>query len=264
MNGERLVNELGRGVGLTSDAHHQLAATLLGLLAAAAAVVVWRRLAGALVQSLDPIVLLSASGLAATTAATIRIVWLPMRGKRASQFESTGMVIASLAAAAFVAGLLVPGTSIAFMLLAGAIIAAEEIWAWRTYLRRGAARECHEAGWQPALRRRKAGDLPDVVPPKDVVQQLVRSQAADGSEQLRGWLRTRFAAGQRTASAHVAFCPPFAATPQLTVEQIGGPEARLKTGQLLPYGVRIDLKLAEPAEEVTTVLLQLIARSPCS
>ena len=94
-----------------------------------------------------------------------------------------------------------------------------------------------------------------------MIQQLTRSQAADGAEELFGWLRMAFAAGQRTGSIHVAFCPPFVATPELAVEQIDGPQVRIKTAQLLPYGVRLDLKLAAAAEEPTAVLLQFSART---
>jgi hypothetical protein len=71
-----------------------------------------------------------------------------------------------------------------------------------------------------------------------------------------------FAAGQRTGTIHVAFCPSLRVTPELAVEQMEGPEARIKTAQLLPYGARVDLKLASPAQESTTVLLQFTARTP--
>ena len=42
----------------------------------------------------------------------------------------------------------------------------------------------------------------------------------------------------------------------------GPQEARIKTAQLLPYGTRLDLKLAAAAEEPTNVLLQFSARTP--
>ena len=77
-------------------------------------------------------------------------------------------------------------------------------------------------------------DAEDVILPKGVSQQLTRSQTADGVEELSGWLRIAFVAGQRTGSLHVAFCPPFVTTPELAVEQLDGPEARLKTAQLMP------------------------------
>lgn len=96
---------------------------------------------------------------------------------------------------------------------------------------------------------------------EDIVQQLTRRHAADGMEELSGWLRVPVSPGQRTVSAHVAFCPPFCETPEVAVEQLDGPESRIKTGQRLPYGARIDLKLTSPAEEAATVLLQFSARS---
>jgi len=97
-------------------------------------------------------------------------------------------------------------------------------------------------------------------PASEVVQQLTRSQAADGSELLTGFLRLAFAPGQRTASVHVAFCPPFKSAPRLEVRQCEGPSARVKTVQLLPYGARLDLKLAAPADKPLAVLLQFSAR----
>ena len=90
---------------------------------------------------------------------------------------------------------------------------------------------------------------------------MTRIKAADGTEELSGWLRMPFAAGQRTGSVHVAFCPPLPAAPELSVEQIDGPEARVKTAQLLPYGARLDLKLVAASEEPASVLLQFSARA---
>jgi hypothetical protein len=102
----------------------------------------------------------------------------------------------------------------------------------------------------------------ETIPPAEVLQQLTRSQAADGTEELFGWIRLPFAVGQRTGCIHVAFCPPLCVTPEVTVEQIEGPDARIKTAQLLPYGARFDLKLAAAAESSTTVVLQFLARTP--
>ncbi len=109
-----------------------------------------------------------------------------------------------------------------------------------------------------------AASMPDAdigVLSDNVTQHLVRSKNADGAEQICGRLRIAFAAGQRTGSVHVAFCPPLAATPDLEVEQLDGPEARIKTAQLLPYGARLDLKLSAAATEPTGVLLHFSART---
>jgi hypothetical protein len=100
----------------------------------------------------------------------------------------------------------------------------------------------------------------ETIPLEEVTQQLTRSTAADGTEELAGWLRIPFAAGQRTLSVHLAFCPAFAHTPELIVEQLDGPGARIKTAQVLPYGARFDLKLHAAEEISAAVMLQFTAR----
>ena len=258
-----------------------MAAVVLGLLIAAAAAILWRRLAGALVHPLQPGALLAAGISAATAAAAVRVGWSHRAaGRWAVWPDWTAMALTSLAAAGLLAGLWLPGTPLLPILAAVLVLLVEEIgvWAWvaRRYARPkrrqaiGGAdilvcpashdrQEClsHRSDVQECLSRR--GDAP---PPEEVVQQLTRIRTADETEELRGWLRVPFAAGQRTASVHVAFCPPLAATPELAVEQIDGPDARLKTAQLLPYGARIDLKLAAAAEQAGVVVLEFVARAP--
>ncbi|MBN2292817.1 MAG: hypothetical protein JXM70_10350 [Pirellulales bacterium] len=101
----------------------------------------------------------------------------------------------------------------------------------------------------------------DVPPDRSVTQQVTRLQSSDGSEIMTGWLRASFEPGQRTASVHLAFCPPFSTMPSVEVEQVDGPPGRIKTVQLLPYGARFDLKLFNDAEEPLDVLLQFTARA---
>ncbi len=96
----------------------------------------------------------------------------------------------------------------------------------------------------------------------DIVQRFVRRMTAEGEDVLEGWLRVPFEAEQRTAIAHAAFCPPFAAEPTLSVEQIEGPQGRLKIAQLLPLGVRIEIKLSSPASAGDSVVVSLLARGP--
>ena len=165
--------------------------------------------------------------------------------------------------AALGAGLCLPDTPAVGTFLLCTLLGAEESWAWAWRLRHSISLPVPRPPSRAPTPRARLSLDPDVaVLSEDVTQQLTRSQAADGVEELSGWLRTAFAAGQRTGSLHVAFCPPFAVTPELEVEQLDGPEARIKTAQLLPYGARLDLKLAAAAEEPTSVLLQFSARTP--
>lgn len=93
----------------------------------------------------------------------------------------------------------------------------------------------------------------------DVLQQLTRRQTTEGNDRLQGLLRVKFAAGQRTASVHVAFCPPFARLPELKCEPIAGPDARIKLIQQLVHGARWDVKLSREAQQPVDVLLEFSA-----
>jgi hypothetical protein len=87
-----------------------------------------------------------------------------------------------------------------------------------------------------------------------VMQHFVRSRAENGAEKISGWLRIPVETGQQIFVAHVAFCPPLAQIPQFDLYQTEGPQARLRTTQLLAYGARIELRLnalpAKPTEIV--------------
>jgi hypothetical protein len=235
------------------------AVVVLGLLSAAAAVVTARAMAGALRAPLEPAILLAAGALTAAAGVVVRLGWLmPLGGNRIGRLDLVVMAVTSFAAAALCGGLCSPReTPLDVSLLLRVIVVAEEGWAWLWFFgkwgRNGSLPAKRSAG-PPACEEKTADPF--------IVQRLTRRRTADGAEELCGWLRLPFALGQRTGSAHVAFCPPLRITPQLAVEQVEGPEARVKTAQLLPYGARFDLKLAATAEGPTAVLLQFTARTP--
>ncbi len=279
MSSERLWS-LGGGLnGLPAVIAGWMSAGLLGLLSAAAVVLAARRLGGALPHPLDPAALLAVAAMVATAALTIRLSW-PIRSPAGFVGRTVwmAMVGATLATVALGAAVSVRGTHAAATFALWTILGLEEVWAWQRFLRQAAGAAPHQAGrfWRPNGPALAAGTvgradtvLPVVqparrfheLPPDDVLQKLVRGRAADGHDTLSGFARIVFARRQRSGSIHVAFCPPFARTPEFSVDQIDGPEARIKTGQLLPYGVRLDLKLVAEAELPTNVLLQFVARN---
>lgn len=86
---------------------------------------------------------------------------------------------------------------------------------------------------------------------ESTTQWMTRQSLPDGIEQIEGAIRVLFAAGQRAASIHVSFSPPFAAVPQVECETVGDDLARWKLSVVYAYGMRIDLKREssdEPAE----------------
>ena len=281
-----------------ADLQHCSVGTLVGLLAAAALVLVWRRLAGALASPLPSSAMLLVGLTSAGAAACVRFPWkhAPRPGGHSGRLDRSqalrwlALTSPSISLLAIGAALTLPGTPVGGLLVFWAVLGVEELYTWRPRLGRHrrsrptalsaslsaaiavpapstsktdsalpaelAAAAATAAAFQPPT-----VELPPVVPALEVLQQLTRRHAADGSEDLSGWLRMPFAPGQRTASLHVAFCPPFARTPEVSAQQLDGPAVRIKTGQLLPYGVRLDLKLASAADSAADVLLRFSARS---
>lgn len=86
---------------------------------------------------------------------------------------------------------------------------------------------------------------------------------SEGVECQRGTLLLSVAAGSRAASGHVGFCPPFAAIPHVEVgtssEEI---EATIVAAETLPWGVRVECRLDEPADEAIDIPVTLVARAP--
>ena len=92
-----------------------------------------------------------------------------------------------------------------------------------------------------------------------LLQQMSRSRTAEGHESIHGTLVAEFSPGERTATLHVAFCPPFEKLPHVAAEIADGPDASVKVAQVLHNGVRLEVRLSEPAEFSTAVSLEIAA-----
>lgn len=92
-----------------------------------------------------------------------------------------------------------------------------------------------------------------------LLQQLFRVRDADGYEVVYGTVRADFLAGQRHATVHIGICPPLESAPQVEAEVCAWPDARVKVTQALPHGVRLDVRLSEPAEEPCLVPIDMAA-----
>jgi hypothetical protein len=91
------------------------------------------------------------------------------------------------------------------------------------------------------------------------LQQITRYRAPDGTHAIHGTLLAEFAAGERMATLHVAFCPPFERLPTVEAEAVDDSEADVKVAQLLHNGVQIEVRLPEPADESACVTIELLA-----
>ncbi len=102
--------------------------------------------------------------------------------------------------------------------------------------------------------------LPETEFPAGVQQELLRRVDPTIGVIIEGRMRAEFAVGQRTASVHVAFCPPLSSVPAVSVEQMNGPAATAKVGLVLGHGARIDVRLEQPAKYRTDVVLAVYAQ----
>lgn len=92
------------------------------------------------------------------------------------------------------------------------------------------------------------------------LQELFRRRDAEGVESVHGRLRAEFVAGQRHATLHAGFCPPLDGPPEVEAELADGPEGTVRVVQALAHGVRLEVRLAEPAEEACEAAVDLSAR----
>jgi hypothetical protein len=93
-------------------------------------------------------------------------------------------------------------------------------------------------------------------------QRFTRYEGRAGSDRLRGRINVEVGAGARLAHGHVGFCPAFAATPAVEVTtDYDGVEATVAAAEVLPWGVRVEVRLAEPAEELLEIPVDLLVKS---
>jgi hypothetical protein len=237
-----------------------LTALLISGLAAAGVVVVTllvRRTAGAFEHPLGGFSLLAVTGLGLLLATGWRMGWLA-RGNRQSTLSLMALAVPGFAAFLMLCVLSLPGTaSWALMLTWLAFFTAEAVWWWLAY-----------AALRPPITRRpiQPGMVTELVAgeteiagaslPSEVFQQVTRTRERD-KEQIAVSIRVAFAAGQRVAVEHVAFCPPLLKTPKLAAEVLDGPDATVSLTSIQPYGIRVEIRLEEPTDEACEVLVEV-------
>jgi hypothetical protein len=109
------------------------------------------------------------------------------------------------------------------------------------------------------LPRRKRRVFADVAATDTRLQQLTRYRAADGTHSILGTLIAEFEPGDRTATLHIAFCPPFERLPTVALEAVDDSFATVKLTQLLHNGVQIEVRLPQTPDEKQSVTIELMA-----
>jgi hypothetical protein len=99
--------------------------------------------------------------------------------------------------------------------------------------------------------------------PGRLVQRLERFESPTGADCLRGRLNLSIPAGSRGSHAHVGFCPAFGETPAVDVTtEYDGVDAVVSAAEVLPWGVRVECRLSEPAEEPLEIPVDVFVKAP--
>jgi len=99
--------------------------------------------------------------------------------------------------------------------------------------------------------------------PGRLLQRLERFESPTGVDCLRGRLNLSIPAGGRTTHAHVGFCPAFGQTPLVDVTtEYDGVDAVVAAAEVLPWGVRVECRLSEPAEEPLEIPVDVFVKAP--
>ena len=246
-----------------------LSATVLALVAVSAAVIWLRRSEGVLTAPLPALALFAAGAVVGLAAFAFRRGCVTTFGVDRGQLSSLASfavptVVSLLAAGALSLG----GSSPAGLLALWLVVGAAEASSWGIALRRPRAARTGEVRelLEPPARRplvtaeelTQLGELQEN-PIEDLsnLQHFVRRRDENGAEVIEGWIRAEFAASQRHATAHLAICPPFDRTPECYAELGEGPSGEVKVAQVLPWGVRLEIKLDEPTAEPTTAPVEI-------
>jgi hypothetical protein len=258
----------------------------LALLAGISAWLFARRMTGALVEPLSPMLLLATGAGAIGFAALLRFAWFSAT-KRARQTadraRSIALALPMISLVLLAGALSLPESSTWAVVGLWGMVVAGECGVWfvayrRTRTRRDGSHETESrrgswlARWTRG-RRERVRQVSSQSPERhtardddscdeellapDVSHKLARRRTIAGNEIVEGLWRVPFAPGERATSVHITFCPPLAAEPKVTVNQLDGPAASVKVGQVQTFGLRLDVRLSSAALQATELVLHV-------
>lgn len=97
-------------------------------------------------------------------------------------------------------------------------------------------------------------------PDDDVTQWMSRKTDPDGGDWIEGITTAVFQPGEKQATVHLVFSPPFARIPELTCEAVDGPPARIKTA-VFCHGARLEAKRRNDVGSAARLRIGFVART---
>lgn len=86
-------------------------------------------------------------------------------------------------------------------------------------------------------------------------------RTTEGAEQIEGWVRVDFVAGQRETVVHVAFCPPLPGLPEIETEDLEGADLEIRVAAAFAFGARLSVRRSGAVHESNTVRVGFVAQA---
>jgi hypothetical protein len=225
-----------------------------------------RRLSGSLKSPLSAIELVTLAIAVVLSAIACRLLLLvsPVRLGRRPLHRDALLWTPSVGLVLIAAAVMVPSSPVAAAVFLWVAIVAEELAVARLsqrFGRRGSDSLRRTALGRFARRplRRRLATSDNKSPPGEICQTFTRHRTADGREIVHGMLRVSFAAGERIAIEHLAFCPLLCGVPRISAAAVDELDCSVRVTQAYRYGARLEVKLSEPCEAAMQVLLRFRA-----
>ena len=101
-------------------------------------------------------------------------------------------------------------------------------------------------------------DEPEI--PPGLVQQVTRVREGD-CESIHALFETCIAAGDSLGVAHLAFCPPLSARPELTAHALDDADAEVRVTQVETFGARLEARFTQASNEPRRIIVEVIGSS---
>ncbi|MDP6468328.1 MAG: hypothetical protein QF918_11345 [Pirellulaceae bacterium] len=240
-------------------------ASTVGLLLILCLFLAGRRFGGAFDQPLGSLTMLLLGLLIAALAGCLRSAWPRAENTHASVSSLARLLLPSLAVFLFCYALSLPGSAPWALALMWFLVVSEEgAWWLADSLALQTGRQRTAVVNRSALVSNSHDNQPRLDPTSvvasDVTQQITRMRDAEGSDLVFGQARAEFTPGERSQIIHLAFCPPLADSPRITVMQADGPSAVITIAQAETFGARFDILLGATARQAESVMIEFEAR----
>lgn len=100
--------------------------------------------------------------------------------------------------------------------------------------------------------------------PNDSLRMRLERRSSDGGETLDFEFHLDFAAGENQKFIHIPISPPLTGAPEVETEPLDDSEVEVQIAAVFPYGVRLDLRRADDADEPLHAVIGVRLVSPAA